>query len=251
MRVFAACVLALALVTPAGAVDDALAAVVLGAVPAYARVDRYTARFLRQEEVDGALRPREEVLVKFQRPGRLYMRWVAGPARGRQLLLVQGRDDNRALVYEPGVLSGRFTFVMEPDHRRALRESRYPITDVGLGPLIDRVVQNVLRAQREGVLTLVDHGYTDDRRARRVEMRIERDETRGHRLEPGRFDGHRAHLTIDVATGLIVGVTIFDWNDRMVGDYAYRQLLLDAPLTTTDFDPQNPDYGFPRWRLPL
>ena len=246
MRGLAACGLALAFVTPAGAVDDSLAALVLGAAPAYARVDRYTAQFLRQEEVDGALRPREEVLVKFQRPGRLYMRWLAGPARGRQLLLVRGRDGDRALVYEPGVLSGRFTFVMEPDHRRALRESRYPITDVGLGPLIDRVVQNVQRAQREGVLTLVDHGYTTDRQARRVEMRIEGADPRGQR-----FDAHRADLTIDVATGLIVGVTIFDWNDRMVGDYAYRQLRLDAPLTATDFDPQNPDYRFPRWRLPL
>ena len=255
MMLLGAVLLAGGLVAPAAAVDQSLVTLVLGAAPAYARVERYTARFVRQEHVDGTLRPREEVIVKFQRPGRLYMRWVAGPASGRQLLLVEGRDDGRALVHEPGVLSGRFTFLMEPDHRRALRESRYPITEVGLGPLIDRIVQNVRRAQRPGARARGDHGHTDDGRARRVEMLVDRHEVRGPssspRIEPGAFDAHRAELTIDLATGLIVGVTIFDWNDRMVGDYAYRHLRLDAPLTATDFDPENPAYAFPRWRVPL
>src|SRR5437899_11361393 len=40
-----------------------------GMEAAYARVEGYTARFVRQEVVDGALRPREEAILKFRRPG--------------------------------------------------------------------------------------------------------------------------------------------------------------------------------------
>ncbi len=43
--------------------------------------------------------------------------------------------------------------------------------------------------------------------------------------------------------------TIYDWDDQMVADYAYQELRLNAPLTPADFDPANPAYGFPRWRV--
>jgi hypothetical protein len=85
-----------------------------GMAAAYARIQAYTARFIREERVAGALRPREEALLKFQRPGRLYLKWIGGPPKGREILFVEGRDDDKILVHEPGPFSGLFTVLMAP-----------------------------------------------------------------------------------------------------------------------------------------
>ncbi|MEK7445654.1 MAG: DUF1571 domain-containing protein [candidate division NC10 bacterium] len=42
---------------------------------------------------------------------------------------------------------------------------------------------------------------------------------------------------------------LFDDGGRRVAEYAYRELRLNPPLSPLDFDPANPAYGFPRWRL--
>jgi len=46
-----------------------------------------------------------------------------------------------------------------------------------------------------------------------------------------------------------VRAVMHDWDDRTVADYAYREVRLNPPLTRTDFDPANPEYGFPHWRV--
>src|SRR2546425_12260017 len=72
---------------------------------AYARVQSYTARFVRQEVVDGTRRPREEALLKFQRPGRIYLRWTAGRPAGGEILFVPGQQRERRLERGPGRVS--------------------------------------------------------------------------------------------------------------------------------------------------
>lgn len=114
----------LGVAAPSAAAD--LPALLLAMETAYAGVTDYTARFSRQEWVGGALRPREEAFLKFQRPGRVYLRWTAGLPKGREILYVPGRDADRILVHQPGALSGFFTLVMAPDHPRVLKESRAP-----------------------------------------------------------------------------------------------------------------------------
>ncbi len=234
----------LGVAAPAGAAD--LPALLLGMEAAYARVADYTARFSRQEWIGGQLRPPEEALLKFQRPGRVYLRWTAGPPKGREILYVPGRDADRILVHQPGALSGFFTLVMAADSPRVLRESRHPVTDVGIGRLVELIVANVKRGLERGELTLVNHGVGQEagRRVRRIEGVWPRDRAKG-------YYSYRAIAVIDAEWGLPVEVAIFDWDDRMVADYAYRDLRLNPGLSASDFDPANPDYSFPRWRLPL
>lgn len=210
----------------------------------YATVQSYTARFIREERVGDVLRPREEALLKFQRPGRLYLRWISGPPRGREILFVEGRDDDRILVHEPEGLARVFTIVMAPGSPRVLRESRHPITDVGLGRLIELIAGNARRALNRGELTVVDRGTSNEseRRERRLELVLPRDPGKGYYC-------YRALVTVDDASGLPVETTIFDWDDRLVASYAYRDLRLNVVLTALDFDARNPEYGFPHWRL--
>jgi hypothetical protein len=235
--------LAAVLVVAAGAAappdgSRELSALLVSMESAYAGVGDYTARFVRREVVAGHQRSAEEVFLKFQRPGRIYLRWTVGAPSGREIIFVPGRDGDRALVHEPGLISGRFTLLMAPDHRRILAESRHPITDVGLGRLIELVASNVRRGMSRGDVQLIDHG--DDGQGRRIELSFPRDPSLGY--YSWRFRATLHH-------GLPVTAAVHDFDGRLVAEYAYRDLRLNQGLTDTDFDPTNPAYGFPRLRL--
>ncbi|MEX2146390.1 MAG: DUF1571 domain-containing protein [Candidatus Rokuibacteriota bacterium] len=244
MTIVLALVLALLLPGRAvGAADPAAVAVLEAMEPAYARVSAYTARFIRQELVGGRLRPREEALLKFQRPHRFYLRWIAGPPAGREMLYPADAE-GRVLVHEPGMVTRLFTAVLEPDSAHVLRESRHPVTDIGIGRLVTLILDNARRALREGQLEIVERGVSTDGDAqeRRLELVFPR-------APEARYYAYRAVVGIDVQTHLPVTATIFDAEGRMVEDYAYRDVRLNPPLTALDFDPANPEYRFPRWRV--
>src|SRR3989442_14793793 len=75
-RVVVGTVLVLGLLSRAAGEEPAQ--VLFGMEAAYARAHGYTARFVRQEVVDGELRPPEEAPPKLRRPGLIHLRWGAG-----------------------------------------------------------------------------------------------------------------------------------------------------------------------------
>lgn len=240
-----AALLAVGLVTEVAASEDS-ARLLFGMEAAYAKVSDYTAHFARQEVIEGRLRPAEEALLKYQRPGSIYLRWLAGPGTGREILFVEGRDGGRVLLHQPGLLSGLVTAVLAPDSPRVLRESRHPVTDMGIGRLIELIAANARRALARNELTLTDAGVVEahGRREHRLELILPRDPARGYYC-------YRAVVAIDLEWNLPVAARIFDWDDRMVEDYRYREVRLNPGLSAADFDPANPEYGFPRWRVNL
>lgn len=229
---------------PAHAADGDPLGTLAAMEAAYAGVEGYTARFVRREVVEGALKPREEALLKWKRPGLMYLRWIAGPPAGREILFVPGRDDGRMLVSEPGIFTRFATIVMAPDSPRVLEESRHPVTDIGLGRLIHLILDNAGRAALVGELTVRDLGTAPGREGleRRLEVVLPPEREKGYYC-------HRLALTLAAGPGLPVRAIIHDWDDRVVADYAYRDLTLNPPLTAADFDAANPEYGFPRWRV--
>ena len=242
-RATTAMLLVLGIASRAAAGDEP-ARLLFGMEAAYARVHGYTARFVRQEVVDGELRPREEALLKFRRPGLIYLRWVAGPPVGRQILFVPGKNHDRMLVREPGLFTSLATIVMAPDSPRVLSESRHPVTDIGIGQLITLVLDGARRAGAAGELTVRDDGVAPgaDGLERRLEVILPRERERGYYC-------YRLALSVSAESGLPVRAVMYDWDDRTVADYAYREVRLNPPLTRTDFDPANPEYGFPHWRV--
>jgi len=199
----------------------------------YAEVAQYTATFLRQERIGGTLRKREVIQLKFRKPNSIYMRWVEGNGAGREVIVVEGRDFGRALIHEPDA-KGIFTIVIAPDHPRVLQESRFPISDVGLGRLIDLA--------RAGART----GATVSQQQRGTSVRIAFTNSK-----PVTLCGcQKAIVTVDSGLKLPLGAEIFDERGELLGSYLYSHLNLAAPLGDADFDSRNPEYGFSilRWR---
>jgi hypothetical protein len=245
----AACALALLLpaTAAAGAASVAdLLTLLEHAERRYAAVRDYTSLMVSVERLGDVLQPEKRVLLKFQRPFKVYMRWLLGPGAGREGLYVAGANDGKFVVAEAEGLAQFVTAALVPDDPRVLEKSRHPVTDVGIGRLLEIVGENARRGARERVLRVVDRGAgeVDGRRVRQVEGILPRDPAAG-------YYGYRVILAFDQEYGLPTRVVVYDTGDRLVEDYTYLQLRLNPGLTDRDFDRNNREYAFARWRLKL
>ena len=212
----------------------------------YANVRDYTAMFHKRERIDGEWQPEEVSFLKFQKPFKVYMRWVSGPPEGREALYITGANGNQVLVHEGRGFSGFFSFWLDPASWRILQESRYPFTEIGIGRLVERLGRDARRAWAKGELRLVDHGRTSalGRAVRQIEGILPRDPAAG-------YGSYRMIVKIDEVHGLPIQALLYDWENVIVGEYGYSELQINPGLKEIDFDPANPAYHFPRWRISL
>jgi outer membrane lipoprotein-sorting protein len=205
---------------------------------AYAQVDHYTATFLTQERVAGELGPKQWLVLKFKKPFKVYLRWLKGKHEGRQALYPAGADGNELWVRLP-VLVGTVTISLDPQSPRARKDSRHPITDVGIGRLIDFITDSVYRGLQRGELTIEDGSQhaTFDRPTQRFRLHFPADPAKGYYCMTALIDVDREHR-------LPIYAEIFDWDGQLVERYGYVDLRLNPGLTNQDFDANNPTYGF-------
>lgn len=106
----------------------------IGAIP------DYTATFVKQERVDGALQELQTIELKLRhQPFSVYMKWLEGGDEGRQVLYVQGENDDQLQVRLGGIKSRLPVMRLAPTCATALHESRHPVTELGLLELASQV----------------------------------------------------------------------------------------------------------------
>jgi outer membrane lipoprotein-sorting protein len=205
---------------------------------AYGRVDHYTATFLLQERIDKELRPNQQLMLKFKKPQKIYLRWLQGKHEGRQALYPAGVDGNELWVRLP-LLVGAVTVSLDPQSPRARKDSRHAITDVGIGKLLDFITENASRGMQRGELTVEDGGQrtTFDRPAQRYILHFPADPAKGYYCMTALIDVDRGYQ-------LPVYAEIFDWQQQLIERYGYFEVRLNPGLTDADFDAKNPAYGF-------
>jgi outer membrane lipoprotein-sorting protein len=211
---------------------------------AYAGVKDYTAIFTRSEVLRGKQRPEETIALKFREPLQVHMRWLSESGKDREALFVKGRDGDKVLVHEPGWISGHFTVLLPPDGPMIMDRSRHPFHEIGIGRIIDLIISTFEKANQAGELEMRDLGTArdDGRMMRTIEGILPKDPTK-------KYYCYRAIVTIDEALKLPVGVKVYDWSDRLIEDYRYKNIQINPGLTDLDFSPDNPNYGFPDTRI--
>jgi len=204
----------------------------------YAQVDHYTATFLLQERIRGDLGETQLAALKFKKPFKVSMRWLDGPNKGRQALYPAGPGDNRLLVRIP-ILVGAITLRLDPQGGVAMKGRRHPITDIGIGRLLEFLRESAHRGPGEGEFFVEDRGAhtTFDRPTHRYSLHSRADRLRG-------YDGMSAVIDVDRERHLPIYMELSDGNGQLVERYGYLDLHLNPGLTDADFDPKNPHSGF-------
>jgi len=222
---------------PAPLLDEAMARL-RAAQAAYAEVRDYTTVLHREERVRGEMKEPEVIRLKFRKPFQVYLKWIGPLHEGREVLYADGWNQNRLMAHEGGAL-GFITLSLDPNGSLALKSTRHPITDTGIGRLLEVVSESMDRALAAGELEIsyARPNSVYGRPTRQIEGRLPPDPQKG-------YYAPRVVMDFDLELQLPIRVAIYDAEDRLLERYGYEDLRLNVGLSDRDFDPSNPDYHF-------
>ena len=120
-------------------------------VARYATVVDYTADYDKQELAISA-GEMQHIRLWFRKPGDVRLEWLDENGKVDQVAVYrQGFNDGKLIARRRGMLGSLIgTVRLDPRDSRALQESRHPITEVGLGYIIDRLEQG----SRHGLISV-------------------------------------------------------------------------------------------------
>jgi Protein of unknown function (DUF1571) len=208
----------------------------------YRTMDSYVYRMKRREVVAGKNRPEEIVLVKFrQEPWSVYFKWLGNEGKGREVVHVKGRYDNQihtlTAAGDVPLLPGGQRFSVSPDSPLIKAKSRHPITEAGLGSLIDRFGKLIAAAEqgdpRQSTLKYLG-------RVKRPEFEGELDavlQTVPPQCESLLPVGGRRWWFFDPASSLPVLLVTHDDTSREVEYYCHDHIQFPVRLDDDDFNP--------------
>lgn len=206
---------------------------------AYDRVTSYTAVFHKQQRVAGELLAEDTVLLKCRKkPFSLYMKWMTAPNKGSELLYVAGWNEDQARAHRGGIL--RFIVRnLGPRDPGLMAGNLRPVTSTGIGFLLETVAVNMRKALKAGELTFSERGEENvyGRNTHILEVVLPNEKAK-------EYDGARFVINQDVESKILLRIRVYDRDGRLVENYGYENLDLDAPLSDADFDPKNPAYHF-------
>jgi hypothetical protein len=208
----------------------------------------YTCKFYKRERIKGRLTPLHVMEMKARtQPKSIYLKFEQ-PYKGREAIYVEGRNEGRVLAHDVGFtkfLAG--TLELEPTSARAMDENRHPITDAGIGALIDTVNRRwaVELSPDESILVFDENMTIGPRRCLVVESI--------HPRRREQFLFYKVRLFIDSELNLPIRFEGYDWPKEEGGppelleEYSYIDLKLNVGLGDVDFDITNHLYSFGRF----
>lgn len=201
-------------------------------------VTDYTGTFTKQERIGETLAKTETTFLKFrEKPFSVYLKW-SEPSNGQEVIFVQGRYSEKAVVHPSGLLGLILRKVsIDPEGKLAMRHSRRPILFAGLGNMLRLTIGQCKAAQAKGDLVLEYQGVREE--AGRPAYVL-------HRILPdGKgYPCHQLFIFIDQEFLLPVRTEAYLWDGRLLSDYRYTDLNLNPGLTDEDFNPENREYGY-------
>jgi hypothetical protein len=222
----------------------------------FRQIPSYKFTLTRRERVGGDLLPPQVMDVKLRHsPFSLYMKWIEGEGpgvKGRQLLFVEGANENK-LVILPGGLLGRVSgaVTLSLDDPMVTAEARHPANECGLLHLAETLLHHHrldLEAGCQGVhCELHDHQVCNDRPCYLFVGTYESQE---------RSPTYRkVAIYIDKELSMPIAIQNYTWADNvapeeldavtLVEAYSYSDIVADtrqAGLTEDDFSRDNPKY---------
>lgn len=193
----------------------------------YERIRDYRAVFLKTEkDKTGQMGDEERILLKFEKPFKIYMAWLNTHKKGLQVMYERGKHDNKLGIHKPGLAFGLAPILFLPQDSPWVREgsAAYNIEDAGIGTFLYDFAVSVVEASEKGRLKVEapdQDGWVDVSFPGTVKDKV--------------FFAYRVKVFFDEATGLPVRMRLYDWQDRPTGTYAYEELKVDIGAEDPEF----------------
>lgn len=205
---------------------------------ALAEATDYEATF-HKKEVDDKSNKLKETTMKLklrEEPFSVRLKFVK-PNAGREVIYVQGKNDNKLLALEAGVVGGLTGWIpLDPKSSRAMENNKYAVTMIGMKNLLDRIIT---QWQNEAKFEEVD--VTIDTEAKWGDVPCLLIKT-SHPKPRNEFRFQATHLYLETATQFPIHLKQYgfpgkrDKEPPVVEEYAYSQIKVNVGLKDGDFD---------------
>jgi hypothetical protein len=219
-------------------------------------VQDYSATLVKRERIDGKLMPHEYIFTKIRHeqkegdrvvvPFSVYMYFLAPDnVKGREVIWVRGHNGGKLIGHEEGPIMGLVTAYLDPTSDLAMRGNRYPITEVGILNLVERLIEVGERDMDYGECEVqwFDGAKINGRPCKCVQI--------VHPYPRKNFRFHKVHIFVDKELNLPIRYASWSWPTEPGGkpilleEYTYLNLKLNNGFTDADFSRNNPNYRFP------
>jgi hypothetical protein len=207
------------------------------------KVEDYTVLFYK-DEVVGSTRIKQKMQLKIrEKPFSVYIKFL-NPHAGREVIYVNGQNDNKILVHGTGIETIVGTLHLTPTSSKAMEESRYPVTMIGM-----RKLTEVLIKQWESELELDDIAVKFYPNARIGDLQCKVIQS-VHKTKQKGVKFHMSRLYVDKASGFPIRVEQFGFPKKsggqppMIEQYTYLNLKTNNDYKAIDFSEKNPKYDF-------
>lgn len=213
------------------------------------QIKDYSCDFVKRERIDGVLGENQHLFMKVRHePFSVYLRFKGPDAvKGQEVIYVRDKNEGNLLAHPTGIkkkLVG--TVSLKPNSMLAMSGNRYPITEIGILHLVERLIEvgehDVQYGECE--VELFREAKINDRSATCIQVH--------HPVPRRNFLFHLARIYVDDELNLPVRYEAYEWpkaNDPdgepvLLEEYTYYNLKLNNGFTDEDFDVNNPAYEF-------
>jgi hypothetical protein len=216
------------------------------------QVTDYTCVIVKQERINGELNPPEHMRAEIRnrktaadgmaQPFSVYLNFLKpDELMGREVIYVEGANNGKMVAQEGKGFKRAFGHVwLKPDGVLAMQGQRYPITDIGIENLIDKLIERANRDKKADPNALttqvrfVEGAKINGRSCLVIEVL--------HPEPKPYYDFHIARVFIDDQYQLPVRYAAYTWPTTPGGKpnleeaYTYLDMKLNVGLSETDFD---------------
>lgn len=212
------------------------------------QLEDYSCTLVKRERVDGELMEHEYMYVKVRHePFSIYTYFLKpSKKKGREAIYVDGQNDGKLWAHTTGFGAKAIgTISLLPTSSIAMRDNRYPITELGLRRLTERLIEVGEQDSQYGEceVKLIDNAKVNKRDCTCIQVL--------HPVPRKNFLFHMARIYVDNELNLPTRYEAYDWPEEEGGEpvlyeeYTYLDLKINNGFTDEDFDTKNADYAFP------
>ena len=200
-------------------------------VKRYDAVKSYTAIYEKEES---AISKGEKQTIKlsFRKPFDIRLDWLGDKGKIDQTAIYQeGKNDGKVRVKQSGFLGSIAGILnLDPNEKLALEDSKHPITQAGLGKLIEHIISETKNAETK-TNYLGEENIGDKNSAYKIEM----NDPGGLNLT-GADAARKAFIWIDKNLMLPVKVEVYNQSGVLLERHFYKDLSIKTDVTNKTFE---------------
>jgi hypothetical protein len=218
--------------------------------PNIAAVKDYTAILQKQENIGGEVQEAQVMEIKVRhQPFSAYLKFrYPQKMNGQEAIYIRGQNDGKLIGHGVGLEKRLGTQFLDPEGFIAMRGCKYPMTQIGILNLVDKLLEVGYKDSKFGECEVtykegVKVGGKDSARDCTMIQVM-------HPVPRQNFIFYVARIYVDKELNLPIRYESYDWarkdgeSPTVIEAYTYLNVKVNVGLTDADFDYKNSAYGY-------